>query len=30
MRKIFMTLAAVLCCAMTTAVFTSCDKEYEF
>ena len=24
-----MTLAAVLCCAMTTAVLTACDKEEE-
>ena len=29
MRKILMTLAAVLCCAMTTVMFTSCDKEEE-
>ena len=29
MKKFMMTLAAVLCCAMTTVVFTSCDKEDE-
>ena len=29
MRKIIMTLAAVLCCAMTTVVFTSCNKLDE-
>lgn len=27
MKKILMTLTAVLCCAMTTAVFTSCSSE---
>jgi hypothetical protein len=29
MRKILMTLAAVLCCTMTTVMFSSCDKEEE-
>ena len=27
MRKILMTLAAVLCCAMTTTVFTACGSD---
>jgi len=27
MKKIFMTLAAVLCCAMTTTVFTACSDD---
>ncbi len=27
MKKILMTLAAVLCCAMATNVFTSCNSE---
>jgi hypothetical protein len=27
MKKILMTLAAVLCCAMTTTVFTACDSD---
>lgn len=27
MKKILMTLAAVLCCAMTTVVFTSCGSD---
>ena len=36
MKKIIMTLAAVLCCALTTTVFTSCGsddddvKEYTY
>ena len=29
MKKIMMTLAAVLCCAMATVVFTACDKLEE-
>ena len=29
MKKIMMTLAAVLCCAMTTVLFTACDKLEE-
>lgn len=29
MKKIMMTLAAVLCCAMTTVVFTACEKLEE-
>ena len=29
MKKIFMTLAAVLCCAMTTAVFTACSDNED-
>ena len=29
MKKIMMTLAAVLCCAMTTAVFTACGDDDE-
>ena len=29
MKKFMMTLAAVLCCAMTTTVFTSCNSEEE-
>ncbi len=29
MRKILTTLVAVLCCAMTTVVFTACDKLEE-
>ena len=27
MKKFLMTLAAVLCCALTTTVFTSCSEE---
>lgn len=27
MKKIFLTLAAIVCCAMTTAVFTSCGGD---
>ena len=27
MKKIMMTLAAVLCCAMISTVFTSCSKS---
>ena len=27
MKKILMTLAAVLCCAMTTTVFTACGSD---
>ena len=29
MKKILMTLAAVLCCAMTTTVFTACNNDDE-
>lgn len=29
MRKIMMTLAAVLCCAMTMAVLTACEKDHD-
>ena len=29
MKKILMTLAAVLCCAMISTVFTSCNKDEE-
>ena len=29
MKKIMMTLAAVLCCAMTMTVFTSCSKDND-
>ena len=29
MKKYLMTLAAVLCCAVTTAVLTACDKLEE-
>ena len=29
MKKIMMTFAAVLCCAMTTVLFTACDKLEE-
>ena len=27
MKKVLMTLAAVLCCAMTTTVLTSCNSD---
>ena len=27
MKKFMMTLAAVLCCALTTVVFTSCGSD---
>ena len=30
MKKIMMTLAAVLCCAMTTTVFTACEEEKSY
>ncbi|MBR4897170.1 MAG: hypothetical protein IKZ48_00050 [Prevotella sp.] len=29
MKKIFLTLAAVLCCAMTTTVFTACGDDSD-
>ncbi len=29
MRKMMMTLAAVLCCIMTMAVFTACEKDHD-
>lgn len=29
MRKMLMTLAAVLCCTMTMAVFTACEKDHD-
>jgi hypothetical protein len=30
MKKILMTLAAVLCCTMTTTVFTACESEESY